>query len=96
MVSKIVHNKDSSQRHNNRLFFMLNANVYSMRRNLDFNTSQTEFISMKYLSISPPFVVQNLLPVTLLMMMKNIERDNDSLQKDPKEYKLEMKMNSSI
>ena len=57
MVSKIVHNKDSSQRHNTRLFFMLNANVYSMRRNLDFNTSQTEFISMKYLSISTPFVL---------------------------------------
>ena len=28
--------------------------------------------------------------------MKNIQRDNDTLQNDPKEYKLEMKMNSSI
>lgn len=75
---------------------MLNANVYSIRRNLDFNTSQTEYISMKYLSISPPFVIQNLLPVTLLMMIKNVARDSDSQKKDPREYKLEMKMNSSI
>ena len=30
------------------------------------------------------------------MMMKNIERDDNSHQKDPKEYKLEMKMKSSI
>ncbi len=78
MVSKIAHNKDSQQKYNNRLFFMLNANVYSIRRNLDFNTSHTEFISMKYLSISPPFVIQNLLPATLLMIIKNIERDTDS------------------
>jgi|LauGreDrversion4_2_1035121.scaffolds.fasta_scaffold04010_4 hypothetical protein len=51
---------------------------------------------MKYLSISPPFLIQNLLPVTLLMIIKNVKRDFDTNVKDPKEYKLEMKMNSSI
>ena len=67
MVSKIAKAQDRSQRYNNRLFFMLNANVYSIRSFIDFNTQQTEFISLKYLSISPPFTIQNLLPVTLFL-----------------------------
>ena len=38
MVSKINMLQDRSQKHNNRLFFMLNANVYSIRSFIDFNT----------------------------------------------------------
>ncbi len=73
---------------------MLNANVYSIRSFIDFNTQQTEFISVKYLSVSPPFVVHNLLPVAMSMIVKNIERDHG--RKDLRQYKLEMKMISSI
>lgn len=38
MQSKISSTKEASQRNNNRLFFMLNANVYSIRSFIDFNT----------------------------------------------------------
>lgn len=38
MVSKIASNKDPNQKNNNRIFFMLNANVYSIRSFIDFNT----------------------------------------------------------
>ena len=38
MVSKVATNKDMAQRNNNRLFFILNANVYSIRSFIDFNT----------------------------------------------------------
>ena len=75
MMAKVAKTLDRHQRHNNRVFFMLNANVYSIRSFIDFNTQQTEFISLKYLSISPPFTLQNLLPVTLFLQFKNIIRE---------------------
>ena len=88
---------------NNSLFLMLNANVYSIRSFIDFNTQQTEFISVKYLQISPPFIIQNLLPVTMSMIIKNIERDKHQGEitsfrknRDKNSYKMEMKMNSSL
>ena len=70
------------ERQNNRIFFVLNANVYSIRSFIDFNTQQTDFISMRYLSISPPFLVQNLLPAPLTLFFKNIQRDTEYMQKD--------------
>jgi hypothetical protein len=75
MMAKVAKTLDRHQRQNNRVFFMLNANVYSIRSFIDFNTQQTEFISLKYLSISPPFTLQNLLPVTLFLQFKNIIRE---------------------
>lgn len=44
--------------------------------------------------MSPPFIVQNLLPVALSVLVKNAERDLG--RRDQRQYKLEMKMNSSI
>ena len=75
MMAKVAKTLDRHQRHNNRVFFMLNANVYSIRSFIDFNTQQTEFISLKYLSITPPFTLQNLLPVTLFLQFKNVIRE---------------------
>ena len=75
MMAKVAKTLDRHQRYNNRVFFMLNANVYSIRSFIDFNTQQTEFISLKYLSITPRFTLQNLLPVTLFLQLKNVIRE---------------------
>lgn len=67
----------SFEQNNNRVFLVLNSNTYSIRSYVDFNTQQTEFISMRYLSISPPFVFQNLIPVPITMFFRNILRKVD-------------------
>ena len=56
MVSKLAQIKDPQQWNNNRLFFTLNANVYSIKVS-DFNTHQTEYIPVKYLQIQAPFTI---------------------------------------
>ena len=61
-------------RSNNQVFFALNANTYSIRSFIDFNTQQTDFISLRYLSVTAPITIQNLIPVPVTMLMKNIER----------------------
>lgn len=62
-------------RYNNRVFFVLNSNVYSIRSVIDFNTQQTDFIPLRYLSITAPFTVQNLIPAPLTILFKDIQRD---------------------
>lgn len=71
------------ERNNNKVFMVLNANTYSIRSYVDFNTQQTEFISMRYLSISSPFIFQNLIPAPISLFFKNISRkvNNHSLKK---------------
>eukprot|EP00347_Sterkiella_histriomuscorum_P015009 403358661 len=105
ILSSKVLNANIAQRKNDSLFFVLNANVYSIRSFIDFNTQQTEFISLKYLQISPPFVIQNLLPVHMSLVFRNIIRDNQTYYinaekkskqfRDKQNYILETKMNSS-
>lgn len=68
----MIKNKRIVDRNNNKIFFVLNANVYSIRSFIDFNTQQTEFISLRYLSISAPFTIQNLLPAPLTLLFKNV------------------------
>lgn len=51
---------------------MVNTNTYQMESYVDFNTQQTEYISLRYLSISPPFVMQNLLPAPITLLYHNI------------------------
>ena len=67
----------SFEQNNNRVFLVLNSNTYSIRSYVDFNTQQTEYISMRYLSISPPFVFQNLIPAPITMFFRNILRKAD-------------------
>lgn len=61
-------------RNNNQVFFVLNSNTYSIRSFIDFNTQLTEFISLRYLSITAPFTMQNLIPVPITMLFKDIVR----------------------
>ena len=94
-----------------KIFMVLNANTYSIRSYVDFNTQQTEFISMRYLSISSPFIFQNLIPAPISLFFKNISRkiNNQSLKKqhkgqykeekefkDPQVYDLDIKHNSQL
>ena len=67
-------NNQNVDRSNNHVFFALNANTYSIRSFIDFNTQQTDFISLRYLSVTAPFTIQNLIPVPITMLFKNIER----------------------
>lgn len=88
-------------RNNNQVFFALNSNTYSIRSYIDFNTQQTDFISLRYLSITAPFTIQNLIPVPVTMLFKNIERLSDNQkakngQKDRQMYDLELRHNSSL
>jgi hypothetical protein len=62
------------QTNNNKIFMVLTSNIYSIRSFVDFTTQQTEFISMRYLSISPPFTFQNLIPAPITLLFKNIIR----------------------
>jgi hypothetical protein len=39
---------------------------------MDFNTQQTDYVSLRYLSISPPFVLQNLLPAPITLLFRDI------------------------
>lgn len=66
------------ERNNNRIFMVLNSNIYSIRSYVDFNTQQTEFISMRYLSVSPPFILQNLVPAPITLFFKNILRKTNT------------------
>ena len=78
---------------NNQVFFVLNANTYSIRSFIDFNTQQTEFFSVRYLSITAPFTIQNLIPVPITMLFKNVDRDYSS---DTQLYDLSLKHNSQL
>ena len=62
-------------RKNNQAFFVVNANTYSIRSFIDFNTQQTDFIALRYLSITAPFTLQNLVPLPVTMLYKNIMRN---------------------
>ena len=72
--SRMSKNNLIIDRSNNQVFFALNANTYSIRSFIDFNTQQTDFISLRYLSVTAPITIQNLIPVPVTMLMKNIER----------------------
>lgn len=74
LCSRMTRNNFTVDRNNNQVFFALNANTYSIRSYIDFNTQQTDFISLRYLSITAPFTIQNLIPVPITMLFKNIER----------------------
>jgi hypothetical protein len=80
---------------NNHIYFVLNANTYSIRSFIDFNTQQTEFFSLRYLSITAPYTVQNLIPVPITMIFKNIERESQN-ETDSQLYDLSFKHNSSL
>jgi hypothetical protein len=80
-------------RNNNQVFFVLNSNTYSIRSFIDFNTQQTEFISLRYLSVTAPFTIQNLIPVPITMLFKDIVRQD---LKDKQLYDMELKHNSSL
>ena len=54
MSSKCTRDKNLDRK-NNKIFFVVVPSVYSIRSFLDFNTQQTEFISLRYLTIAPPF-----------------------------------------
>jgi len=62
-------------RKNNQAFFVVNANTYSIRSFIDFNTQQTDFIALRYLSVTAPFTLQNLVPLPVTMLYKNIMRN---------------------
>lgn len=79
---------------NNHVYFVLNANTYSIRSFIDFNTQQTEFFSLRYLSVTAPYTVQNLIPVPITMIFKNIVRE--SAPPDSQLYDLSLKHNSSL
>lgn len=51
---------------------VLNANIFNRRGFIDFNTQQTEFIQIRYLSVSPPFVFKNLVPIPITLFFKNL------------------------
>lgn len=74
LESKMLRKNTSVERNNNKVFMVVNSNIYSIRSYVDFNTQQTEFISMRYLSISPPFIFQNLIPAPITLFFKNIMR----------------------
>ena len=78
LCSKMTRNNFIVDRNNNQVFFALNSNTYSIRSYIDFNTQQTDFISLRYLSITAPFTIQNLIPVPVTMLFKNIERLSDN------------------
>lgn len=71
-----ANNRLISDKTNNQVYFVLNANTYSIRSFIDFNTQQTEFFSLRYLSVTAPFTIQNLVPVGLTMMFRNIFREH--------------------
>lgn len=77
LCSKMTRNNLVVDRNNNQVFFALNANTYSIRSYIDFNTQQTDFISLRYLSVTAPFTIQNLIPVPITILFKNIERLNE-------------------
>ena len=96
LSSRLLSKKASVERSNNKIFMVLNTNVHSIRSYVDFNTQQTEFISVKFISISAPFVFQNLIPAPISLFFKNICRETreTSLMTDPKVYDLDIKHNS--
>jgi len=104
LCSRMTRNSLAVDRNNNQVFFALNANTYSIRSYIDFNTQQTDFISLRYLSITAPFTIQNLIPLPITVLFKNIERlrlDSEHLPADysvvdPQIYDLELKHNSSL
>ena len=57
LCSKMTRNNFIVDRNNNQVFFALNSNTYSIRSYIDFNTQQTDFISLRYLSITAPFTI---------------------------------------
>ena len=65
------------------MYFVLNSNTYSIRSFIDFNTQQTEFFSLRYLSITAPFTIQNLIPVPITMIFKNILREKTERNNPP-------------
>jgi hypothetical protein len=65
------------------VYFVLNSNTYSIRSFIDFNTQQTEFFSLRYLSITAPFTIQNLIPVPITMIFKNILREKTERNNPP-------------
>jgi hypothetical protein len=83
-----------------RVFFALNANTYSIRSFVDFNTQKTDFISLRYLSVTSPFVFQNLIPVPITMLFKNVIQPGANTDEEIKEeanvYDLTLKHNSSL
>ena len=108
--SRMSRNNLVVDRSNNQVFFALNANTYSIRSFIDFNTQQTDFISLRYLSVTAPFTIQNLIPVPITMLFKNIERQTQAEAKmmsnripelprsflDQQLYDLELRHNSSL
>ena len=103
LVSKLLRKNTNVERNNNKIFMVLNTNTYSIRSYVDFNTQQTEIISMRYLSIAPPFVFQNLIPAPISLMFKNINRKivteasfkvREKEFIDPQLYDLDIKHNS--
>lgn len=107
----MTRNNYTVDRNNNQVYFALNANTYSIRSYIDFNTQQTDFISLRYLSITAPFTIQNLIPVPITMLFKNVERianrgdgksgpasnaANNKTFLDQQMYDLELKHNSSL
>ena len=75
VYSKLLGRKNKNlNQDNNKIFMVLNSNIYSIRSYVDFNTQQTEFISMRYISISPPFTFQNLIPAPISLFLKDISR----------------------
>ncbi len=57
LQSRITRNNRIVTKNNNQIFFVLNANTYSIRSFIDFNTQQTEFFSLRYLSVTAPFTI---------------------------------------
>lgn len=105
LESKMLRKNTNVERNNNKIFMVLNSNIYSIRSYVDFNTQQTEFISMRYLSVSPPFILQNLVPAPITLFFKNILRKTNTKSinkggqqdrefKDPQLYDLDLKHNS--
>jgi hypothetical protein len=58
---------------------MLNANVHNIKTLLDFNTQQTDFTQIKYLSVTPTFTFQNLMPVPLTLLFTKHSRQLDEI-----------------
>jgi uncharacterized surface anchored protein len=74
-MSSKMQNVTLSDKQNNQAFFVLNSNTYSIRSFMDFNTQQTDFVSLRYLSVTAPFTIQNLVPLDVTMLFKNIVRN---------------------
>lgn len=50
----------------------MNTNSFQLQTHMDFNTQTTDYVSVRYLSISPPFVIQNLLPAPMTLLLRDI------------------------